>query len=1041
MLRNDSKVLVIEAKQSGSPDEKAITMSPGEVAPFFWADFRLPELVCVRPVVNNAEGRRQFRWSGGFDVCTLGMSAIRVRRSWLSKAPNRADRSSIKSIRTLVEIRSGTGGTGINVSFKEEDPLGTGSLFRIENLSPFLIWVAQDGVLANPSAILEERRSRMRQEGQSSAANPERRVLDDHARTDGDLIEPGDCTVFALDVPFRQGKYAGRKAASMSELTRIRIGLAPLSSRDGVESTKVVSLSAVGDSVRLSPAKLSSISAFDIRKHLVDLRVLGVVTTDGPTRVLRFCMMRKNDSSGVFDYTLSNLASSDPFRNQGGTGIKITSRGKEEHLQQVTLDSAVKAIEMDAPTENEALRSAFFGTKQDTNFQNSVHNGRTDSDQNDTVYSFRASFCGFSCSLIDKVPSEIALITLKDIDMVANWNKKRSTDSSVLISIGWLQVDNFVPSAPFPVAVCPVKQDTGKLNTVNENQEGDVDVGEQPSPLLLVGLTFAPKHKSGILCLKSATIAPRDLAVSVDLAFVVRLQQFFGGIIRHYRSTHAKDKMVDRTKASIMLLQSETRQLLPFPDIESMVLQLEGANAVGVGSQKLYFEGLSILPCNINLSVAPARALTSSQASLEGSEAAALHTAVRKGDLLVGGGKLAVTIGHKNQTAVSVVRGVFKSIIVDALLRCESASLNFSGVYLRNHISSAPQLRTFLGAHYLESLKSNVPALLGSMAALGNPLGLIRGIGDGMSDFVNEPVKGLQRSLEELDPSYIVGGVARGTKSLARHAVGGFAGSASLLTETFSKNMAVITLDRRYAQRRDRRNTLRSPDRDFAVTFFEGVESGAVKLLRGVWDGVSGVVRAPIRGAERHGMEGFAKGIGKGLLGLLVKPVIGISDAATDVMIGVQGSVEGKKGSLRGGRQAQIRPRRPMYGPDRILRPYSVADTAAATLMLRTRLAGENYLSHYDMDDKVALLSVKRALLLGADGQELLVVKYKNIEKVTVEPMAQQGNGDEEWAVVIVLKVPQKRERPVHVIKCKSKAVAIELCSQLNRGVSLMNES
>lgn len=293
--------------------------------------------------------------------------------------------------------------------------------------------------------------------------------------------------------------------------------------------------------------------------------------------------------------------------------------------------------------------------------------------------------------------------------------------------------------------------------------------------------------------------------------------------------------------------------------------------------------------------------------------------------------------------------------------------------------------------------------------------------------------------MEELDPSYVVGGVARGTKSLARHAVGGFAGSASLLTETFSKNMAVITLDRRYAQRRDRRNTLRSPDRDFAVTFFEGVESGAVKLVRGVWDGVSGVVRAPIRGAERHGMEGFAKGIGKGLLGLLVKPVIGISDAATDVMIGVQGSVEGKKGTLRGGRQAQIRPRRPMYGRDRILRPYSVADTAAATLMLRTKLAGENYLSHYEMDDKVALLSVKRAILLGSDGQELLAVKYKNIEKVSVEPMEQQDNGDEEWAVVVVLNVPQRR--PVHVIKCKSKAVAIELCSELNRGVSLMNGS
>lgn len=212
---------------------------------------------------------------------------------------------------------------------------------------------------------------------------------------------------------------------------------------------------------------------------------------------------------------------------------------------------------------------------------------------------------------------------------------------------------------------------------------------------------------------------------------MVRLQQFFVGILRHFRSAFANGKLDDQTKASLLLLQSETRQFIPFPDIESMVQQLEGAR-VGVGSQKLYFEGLSILPCNINLSVAPARALTSSQASLEGSDAAALHTAIRKGDLLVGGGMLGVNIGHKNQTAVSVVRGIFKSIIVDALLRCESACLNLSGVYLRNHISTGPQLKTLLGAHYTESLKSNVPALLGSMAALGNPLGLIRGIGDGV---------------------------------------------------------------------------------------------------------------------------------------------------------------------------------------------------------------------------------------------------------------------------------------------------------------------
>ena len=78
-----------------------------------------------------------------------------------------------------------------------------------------------------------------------------------------------------------------------------------------------------------------------------------------------------------------------------------------------------------------------------------------------------------------------------------------------------------------------------------------------------------------------------------------------------------------------------------------------------------------------------------------------------------------------------------------------------------------------------------------------------------LRDFVNEPIKGLRKSVVELDPSYAVTGVARGTGSLARHTVGGIVDSASLLTETFSKNMAVLTLDRKYAQQRDRFKTAR----------------------------------------------------------------------------------------------------------------------------------------------------------------------------------------------------------------------------------------
>ena len=56
-------------------------------------------------------------------------------------------------------------------------------------------------------------------------------------------------------------------------------------------------------------------------------------------------------------------------------------------------------------------------------------------------------------------------------------------------------------------------------------------------------------------------------------------------------------------------------------------------------------------------------------------------------------------------------------------------------------------------------------------------------------------MKGIKRSLDEGNASYALDGVARGTESLAKHTVGGIVDSASLLTSTFPKNMAVLTLD------------------------------------------------------------------------------------------------------------------------------------------------------------------------------------------------------------------------------------------------------
>ncbi len=49
------------------------------------------------------------------------------------------------------------------------------------------------------------------------------------------------------------------------------------------------------------------------------------------------------------------------------------------------------------------------------------------------------------------------------------------------------------------------------------------------------------------------------------------------------------------------------------------------------------------------------------------------------------------------------------------------------------------------------------------------------------------------------------------------------------------------------------------------------------ELGYGFYDGFSGVVTHPYEGAKGEGLLGFAKGVGKGFVGLVSKPVAGKS--------------------------------------------------------------------------------------------------------------------------------------------------------------------
>ena len=116
----------------------------------------------------------------------------------------------------------------------------------------------------------------------------------------------------------------------------------------------------------------------------------------------------------------------------------------------------------------------------------------------DCQYSFRASLSGFVLSLIDRVPSEVAVVTVRKVVAMAEWNAHRSAEATAALSVGWLEIDNHCPNAPFPVALAPsqvkVDDDTGSDNEYTNR------------PFLSIGIVLAPSHKSSITVRLQITI-------------------------------------------------------------------------------------------------------------------------------------------------------------------------------------------------------------------------------------------------------------------------------------------------------------------------------------------------------------------------------------------------------------------------------------------------------------------------------------------------------------------------------------------------------
>eukprot|EP00929_Paragymnodinium_shiwhaense_P059603 TRINITY_DN29848_c0_g1_i1.p1 TRINITY_DN29848_c0_g1~~TRINITY_DN29848_c0_g1_i1.p1 ORF type:complete len:2398 (+),score=562.80 TRINITY_DN29848_c0_g1_i1:189-7382(+) len=210
----------------------------------------------------------------------------------------------------------------------------------------------------------------------------------------------------------------------------------------------------------------------------------------------------------------------------------------------------------------------------------------------------------------------------------------------------------------------------------------------------------------------------------------------------------------------------------------------------------------------------------------------------------------------------------------------------------------------------------------------------------GKSSLMNLPRKPLQ-----------VGGNA---VSLVSDGIGGALGKGVSLLDK-------LTFDKNYSANRSQARASKRIE-----SGQEGAFEAGKTLLRG-FGGLGDIVRKPIEGAQKKGLRGFIRGIGKGVAGAVVKPIVGIGDAAADITAGLSAASgsDSKAKRRRRERQRQRQPRL-LFAELGEIRPWSPVEAEVLKQLGWKTLGGVQEvipLSDHGEERHVLLLFLRKLII------------------------------------------------------------------------------
>ncbi|XP_067829405.1 intermembrane lipid transfer protein VPS13C isoform X2 [Heptranchias perlo] len=468
--------------------------------------------------------------------------------------------------------------------------------------------------------------------------------------------------------------------------------------------------------------------------------------------------------------------------------------------------------------------------------------------------------------------------------------KQSTHHRSLRAQLYWLQVDNQLAGAIFPIAFHPVLPPKS------------IALDSEPKPFIDISIITRFNEHSQVMQFKYFMALIQEMAVKVD-------QGFLSAIIAMFAP--ASDPLAGTQKTNLI-----------DQDMEALKAELMETSITDASSLS-FFEYFHISPIKLHLSLS----LDSGgdESSKEKQEVLPLQS-------------LHVLLKSIGATLTDVDDLIFKLAFFQ--IKCQ--------FYKRD------QLMWAVITHYSEQFLKQMYVLVLGLDVLGNPVGLIRGLSEGVEAFFYEPFQGAVQGPEEFAEGFVIG-----VRSLLGHTVGGAAGVVSRITGTVGKGLAAITMDKEYQQKR--REEMNRQPKDFG----DSLAKGGKGFLRGMVGGFTGIVTKPVEGAMKEGAAGFFKGVGKGLVGVVARPTGGIIDMASSTLQGIKKVAESTEDVNK------LRPPR-CIREDGIIRPYDRTESEGCHLFEELEIQkfeGETYRIHCPLygKKKANLLITNRRVVCVSD--------------------------------------------------------------------------